>query len=128
MGLPPDEHRFFSPFGSRTLYSILKHMRSSNSPPNQLTLLLLISITGSSEHELNNVVQNYDKRSFSWSIEDILLMMASSSTDFNIYLDRNDETRNSGNFEHGVISTSRSNCYRKTHTHHRPHQTFDYGS
>ena len=76
------------------------------------------SITGSSGRGLNSVVQNQDPKGFSASMEDTLLMMASSRTDLNINRNRNDEARFSENFEDGDFLVLWSNYELQTHAHH----------
>ena len=70
------------------------------------------SITGSSGHEPNSVVQNPDQLNFSGNTENTPLMMASNRTDLNIDKDKNDGTRNAENFEDGDFPALRPNYER----------------
>ena len=76
------------------------------------------SITGSSGHGRNSVVQNPDRRDFTGSKENTPLMSASSRLDLSIDQGGIDETRDIGNFEKGEFPALRSNYDQRAHTHH----------
>ena len=64
----------------------------------------------------NSVVQNLDQRDLSRNTEDTPLMTASSRTDLNINLIRNDETRNYEDFKDGDFPALKPNFDRQMHT------------
>ena len=76
------------------------------------------SITGSSGHGLNGIVQNPDWGEFTGSTENTPLMSASSRLDVNIHQNRIDETRDIEYFEDGDFPALRPNYDRRAHTHH----------
>ena len=82
------------------------------------------SVTESSGIGINGMFQNPNQKDFSANTENTPLMSASSRVDLNIDEDRNDETRNVGNFEDGDFPASRPNYDRKAHAHHSVHKSF----
>ena len=79
--------------------------------------MVVRSITGSSGHGPNSVVQNPDRGDFTGNSENTPLMSASSRVDLNIDQDRINETRDFGNFENGDILALRLNYDRRAYTH-----------
>ena len=75
--------------------------------------LAVRSITKLSGREPNCVVQNPDQRDFTGNTENTPLMSASSRLNLNIEQERNDETRNVGNFEDGDFPVMGPNYDRK---------------
>ena len=75
------------------------------------------SITGSSGHGPNCVVQKPDRRDFTGSTENTPLMSASSRLDLNVDQDGIDETRDVENFEDGDFPALKHNYDRRAHTH-----------
>ena len=76
------------------------------------------SITGSSRHGPNSVVQNSDRKDFTGNTENTPLMSTSSRLDLNIDYGRIDETRHVENFEDGDFSALKHNYDRRVHAHH----------
>ena len=76
------------------------------------------SITGSSGHGLNGIVQNPDWGEFTGNTENTPLMSASSRLDLNIDQKRIEETRDIEYFEDGDFPAFRPNYDRRAHTHH----------
>ena len=76
------------------------------------------SITGSSGHGTNSVVQNPDKKDFIGNTENIPLKSASSQLDLKIDQERTNETRDFENFEDSDFPVLIPNCDRQAHAHH----------
>ena len=76
------------------------------------------SITGSSRHGPNSVVQNPDRSDFTENTENTPLMSASSRLDLNIDQDSIDETRDIENLKDDNFPALKPNYDRKAHTHH----------
>ena len=80
--------------------------------------MVVKSITGSSAHGLGSEVLYHDRRDFLVNTGNTPLMSASSRVDLNTNQDRNDETREKENFEHGDFPAIKSNDDRRTQAHH----------
>ena len=76
------------------------------------------SITGSSGHGHNCVVQNSDRRDFTWITVNTPLLSAYSRLDLNIDQDRIDESRDVENFEDGDFSALKYEYDQRAHPHH----------
>ena len=72
----------------------------------------VISVTGSSGRGRNIADYNPNQTDTSVSMEDTVLKRASSRKYLSINQNKNDETRNSKNYEHGNFPASRSNLDR----------------
>ena len=81
-------------------------------PKTEMAVRLII---GSSRRGANSLIQNPDG-DFLRNMEDTPLMTASSRTDLRI--NKNYDTRNSENVDHGDFPVSKSRCHQQSHSHH----------
>ena len=75
------------------------------------------SITDSSGHGTNSVVQSLDRRGFTRNTDNTPLRSASGRLELNIDQNRIIETRDIENFEDGDFPALKPNYDRRTHTH-----------
>ena len=87
--------------------------------------LAVWSITGSSGHGPNIVVQHADRRDFMRKTENTRIMSASSRLDLNNDQVRIDETRDFENLEDGAFLALRHNYDRWAHVHRKNLQTLN---
>ena len=80
--------------------------------------MVVRSITGSSGHGRNSVVQNLDRGYFKGNSENTPFMSASSRLDLNIDRDRIDDSRDIESFEDSDFPALRPNHDRRAHFHH----------